>query len=99
MYVAVYIWSLSGPSGQAWEGRPMIVHGRWLVRFWGVVGGVLTINCLYRVSHVRILIIWHLLRYFILFADLGWPTSYTADIAGSDRWSFDTDISSSCVRS
>ena len=28
---------------------------------------MLTINCLYRVSHVRILIIWHLLRYFHTF--------------------------------
>ena len=36
---------------------------------------------------------------FILFAELGWPTSYTADIAWSDWWSFDTDITWSCVRS
>ena len=33
---------------------------------WGVVGGVWTINCPYRVSHVRILIIWHLVHYFDL---------------------------------
>ena len=31
-----------------------------------VGGGVWTINCPYRVSHVRILIIWHLVHYFDL---------------------------------